>query len=98
MRFVQTIAVNAADPEALAALMTEWHEAEHGTAPGYQGSRLLADRDHPGRYLMVIDFASAEEAERNNDRPETAQWGAKLTELISSEPLFGNYEEAHSVG
>ena len=98
MRFVQTISVRAGDGDALANLMTEWHSSQAGVAPGYLGSRLLADRDDPGRYLIVVDFSSAEEAARNNDRSETQEWGARLTDLVDGDPAFGNFDQAHSVG
>lgn len=95
---MQTMAVRAADRGALADLMTTWHEAEAGRAPGYQGSRLLADRDDPGRYVIVVDFSSAEEAERNNDRQETQEWASNLAGLIDGEPEFGNFDEIGAVG
>ena len=98
MRFAQTMAVRADDAQALAELMTAWHEAEAGKAPGYLGSVLLADRDHPGRYLIVVHFSSAEEAEENDARPETEGWGAKLSALIDGDADFGNYDEIHTVG
>ncbi len=98
MRFVQTISVDASDEKALAALMTDWHTAEAGRAPGYQGSRLLADRDNRGRYMLIVEFSSAEEAERNNDRPETQQWGDKLSALIGADPAFGNFDEVQTLG
>jgi len=97
MRFTQTMAVRAADGKALGDLMEAWHEAEAGVAPGYLGNRLLADRDHPGRFLLVVDFSSAEEAQSNNNRPETREWAGKLMALVDGEPEFGNYDELHRV-
>ncbi len=45
---------------------------------GFMRTRLLADRDEPGRYVIVADFgvvdpatSAAEGAARNNERPET---------------------------
>ena len=98
MRYVQTIAVRTTDGARLADMMNEWHEAEAGVAPGYQSSRLLADRDNPGRYVLVVEFSSAEEADLNNDRPETNEWGAKLGAVIEGDPEFGNYDEANVTG
>jgi quinol monooxygenase YgiN len=97
MRFIQTIDIRAEDDSALIALMAAWHEAESGKAPGYLGSRLLADRDQPGRYLLLVEFSSAEEAEMNNDRPQTQEWAAKFSALIDDEPRFGNYDEISAV-
>lgn len=74
MGFLQLIEVGDTDPQALADHITSWHREQHGTAPGYLGARLLADTDRPGWHVIEVDFSSAEEAQRNNDRPETAQW------------------------
>ena len=93
MRFTQTMTVRAADGGALGELMSAWHEAEAGVAPGYLGNRLLADRDDPGRFLLVVDFSSADEAGRNNDRAETREWAGRLLELIDGEPEYGNFDE-----
>lgn len=97
MGFIQMMAVRAADGEALAALMSQWHEAEAGVAPGYEGSRLLSDRDNPGRYTIVVYFSSFEAAEQNNDRPETQAWAGRLNALIDGEPEFANFDELHRV-
>lgn len=98
MRFTQTMAVRAADGAALKDLMSAWHEAEAGVAPGYLGNRLLADRDDPGRFLLVVDFSSAEEAALNNDRTETRKWAGRLLAIIDGEPEYGNFDEVHGVG
>ena len=48
---------------------------------GYMGIRILADRETPGEYVIVADFgvvdpdvSAADEAARNNERPETQEW------------------------
>jgi hypothetical protein len=98
MRFTQTMAVRAANGLALGDLMSAWHEAEAGVAPGYLGSRLLADRDDPGRFLISVDLSSVEEAKVNNDRPETQEWAGRLLELIDGELEYSNFDEVHTVG
>ena len=72
---------------------------------GYMGVHVLADREDPGRYLIVAEFAAvdfdvpaAEEAERNNQRPETQAWVSKLREVIDGEPLYHNYDELYRTG
>lgn len=98
MRFVQTIRVRADDPSALEELNARWHESEFGVAPGYLGSRILADRDRPGEYLIEVDFESADEAALNNGRPATEQWGAKLAAETVGDAEFANYDEILNVG
>jgi hypothetical protein len=63
----------------------------HGTAPGYQGARVLANLGRPGEYLLIVDFSSREEAERNNTRAETAAWADKLRTLIDGEPTYADW-------
>lgn len=98
MKFVQTIVVRSSDGAALADLTAAWHATELGHAPGYLGSRLLVDREAPNRYQLIIDFSSAEEAQLNNDRPETQAWAAKLSSIIEGDPDFGNFDEVQVVG
>jgi hypothetical protein len=72
---------------------------------GYMGSRLLADRSNPGRYVIEADFgvidptvSAVEEAERNNDRPETRAWAERLRAAITGEPEYSHYDELYRTG
>jgi hypothetical protein len=98
--FSQTITVHCADPEILAEMLRQW-DLEQATRDvmGYMGTRLLADRDIPGRYVIIADFgvidpdvSAAEEASRNNERPETQAWAARLREVVDGEPEYHNYD------
>lgn len=92
MAFIQTIDVEAVDSAALADHLAAWHSDHHGVAPGYEGYRLLADRDRPDHFRIVVEFRSADEAEANDGRPETAAWAAKLSELASAAPSFTSFD------
>jgi quinol monooxygenase YgiN len=98
MGFIQAIEVQATDGSALAEHLAAWHGEQHGVAPGYQGYRLLADRDRPGRFTILVDFTSADDAEANNARPETAGWAARLSELATSAPSFANFDSLAESG
>ena len=55
--FSQTIAVRSQDPEKLLELLEQWDVDQAATdIMGYMGMRVLADREDPGRYLIVADF------------------------------------------
>ena len=106
MNFTQTIEVQCDDPQALVELLADW-DANHADSDimGYMGTHLLADREHPGRYLIVAEFgvvdpdvAAAEEAQRNNDRPETKAWAERLRAVIEGEPGYGHYDELYRTG
>ena len=92
MKFTQHVVFWSDDLEAVRALMDDWTNNDAATAPGYQGGRLLAFRDKPGRYVIQADFESWDLAQQNSDRPETGAWAAKLHELITEEPKYENLD------
>lgn len=96
MSFTQMMSVRTQDPDRLKELLAGWHQDQHGTAPGYEGARLLADREQPDRWLIEVDFTSQEDAERNNDRPETADWARRLRDVVEGEPDYHDYELAYT--
>ena len=91
MGYTLTIEVTAAGDEELHDHVAAWHAEQLGIAPGYQGARILADTAQANRYVVEVDFASQDEADRNNERPETAAWAAKLGELTSGEPAYRSF-------
>lgn len=96
MAFTQTMTVQTGSAEPLAELLEGWHRDQSGVAPGYQGARLLADQDRPGRYIIEVDFSSEEAAQQNNARPETAAWAEKLKGLAQGEPEYRNFEVSYT--
>jgi hypothetical protein len=106
LNFTQTIAFKCGDPERLVELAQAW-DLMHAEADvmGYMGSHILRDRDDPTSFLLVAEFgvvdpdvSAAEEAMRNNDRPETQEWAQKLLDLIDGEPVYTNYDEIYRTG
>jgi hypothetical protein len=104
--FTQTIMVECDDPDVLIEMLVQW-DRDQATADimGYMGSRLLADRSNPGRYIIEADFgvidpnvSAVEEAERNNDRPETQAWAERLRGAITGEPEYRHYDELYRTG
>lgn len=106
MRFAQAISFRCDDPDGLVDLLAEWDQGQASTeVMGYIGTRLLADRDDPGRYLILAEFAEvdgdltpAEEAERNNQREATQRWADKLRALIGGEPEWIHFDELYRTG
>jgi len=104
--FSQTITVHCDDPAILLEMLEQWdREQAMADIMGYMGTRLLADREIPGRYVFVADFgivdpdvSAAEEAKRNNDRPETQKWADRLRAVIEGEPEFHDYDELYRTG
>lgn len=59
----------------------------------------VADRAEPGRYLIVADFgvvdpdvSAADEAARNNERPETQATAAAMRAVLDEEPVYRDYD------
>ena len=95
MGFVQTIAIHTDRPDAVRDLLVHWHTTEAGVAPGYVSNRMLADRDHDRRYVIAVEFESADLAAQNNERDETAAWAASLATMIEGEAVFVQYDDYH---
>jgi hypothetical protein len=101
--FSQTIAVRCDDPTPIIESLEQWDLNQASCEiTGYMGIRLLADRENPGQYLIIADFGvvdpdvcAADEAKRNNERPETQAWAARLHEVVNGEPDFRDYDELY---
>ena len=98
VEFTQHVVVYSDDPDGLRAILEGWNAAEAGGASGYRGGRLLAFRDKPGRYVIQADFASWDDAQKNNERPETQEWAAQLMELVNGEPKYENLDVLATFG
>jgi hypothetical protein len=96
--FVQIVEVETSDIGAVNDLLKRWHDDQAGIAPGYRGTRVLADRDRANTYLLEVEFSSEEEAARNNDRAETQRWASALREAIHGEPRYLNLTESFATG
>jgi hypothetical protein len=101
--FSQTITIHCPEPARLLELVAEWDRSHaQGEITGYMGSRILADRAHLGRYMVIIDFGvidpavtAAEEAARNNERPETKAMVAAVSEIIEGKPKYHDFDEIY---
>ena len=101
--FTQTITFRSDHPETLIALAREWDALQvTQEVTGFMESRILADRDDPGRYVMIADFgvvdpnvSAAQEAFLNNERPETQQSAERFRAVAKGEPEWHHYDEIY---
>ena len=101
--FSQTITVRCDDPAPLLALIAEWDlNQSTGEIMGYMGTRVLADREKLGHYMIIADFgvvdpnvSAADEAARNNARPETRAFAERVREIIDGEPEYHHFDEIY---
>ncbi len=106
MKFEQAMTFRCTDPDGLVQLVHEWDQGQATTdVMGYIGTRLLANRDDPGSYMILAEFAEvdgdltpAQEAERNNQRVETQRWADQLRSLIGGEPEWIHFDELYRTG
>lgn len=101
--FCQTITFRCADPAPIIAMSEEW-DRNQATSDimGYMGSRVLADRERLGYYVIIAEFgvvdpnvSAADEAARNNARPETQAFADRLREVIDGEPEWHHFDELY---
>jgi len=106
VNFTQIISVRSDDPDTIVQMAADWDRAQAETdVMGYIGAHVLADRDDPGHYLIIAEFAAvepgvpaADEAARNNERPETQAWAKNLLAVIEGEPDYGHFDELYRTG
>ena len=88
--FVQIIEYTSSRIAEMHKLQDEWRDAHPDMGP--VRIQVCADRDRPGTYLTIVEFASYEEAMRNNDDPLTQQFAEKMQALADGPPRFINLD------
>jgi hypothetical protein len=101
--FTQTITFRSDYPEKMVSMAREW-DALQAVQPvmGFMESRILADRDAPGLYVMVADFgvvspevSAAQEAFMNNERQQTQDFADRFRAITHGEPEWRHYDELY---
>ena len=91
MAFIQVMEYETTHPREMDALMDEWIAATEGKRTATHDVHTQ-DRDHPGRYVDIIEFPSYEMAMRNSELPETQRIASKMQELCESDVRFMNLD------
>jgi hypothetical protein len=93
--FVQIIEYRTSKPDEIAALMEEYRGKREADADGPTPTRGItcADRDEPGRYFAIVEFASYEEAMENSQRADTTEMSARMMELCDGPGTFYNLDK-----
>lgn len=93
--FVQIIQYTTSRIDEVEALGREM-AAQRGPDSGARGL-ATADRDHPNRYFVVMEFESYEAAMENSNRPETAEFASKMAKLCDGPPTFYNLDVMYAL-
>jgi len=87
-KFVQIIEFETDRIEEMRALAEETDQrlADRDGGPSYR--LVLKDRNQPNRYLVLVEFASHEEAMRNSEDPGTSKFAEQMATLCTRPPVF----------
>ncbi len=88
--FVQIIEFKSSRREELEALANDM-ETQRSASTARRGT-VTEDRDRPGYYLNIVEFDSYESAMENSNRPEVAEFAAKMAELCDGPAKFYNLD------
>jgi hypothetical protein len=91
MRFIQFIEFETDDIDTFSAEVDRWvaESADWRTA---SRSTLCADRDHPGRYVNIVEFPSFDEAMANSNNPRTQEFAARMASMTGEGRTFRNLD------
>jgi hypothetical protein len=90
--FVPQISSATDDPEAVLALWA----ADAITKGTVVRTDIGVDAENPGRHVWSVQFDSAESAQQNSDRPETAAFSERFSALCTEGPTFQNLDVVRS--
>jgi hypothetical protein len=91
MKFVQTIEFTTTRIEEVMALDKQWRDRTAGRRTA-TAMNITRDRDRPNTYVWMVEFPSWEDAQRNNDLPETREISEQMMKLADGEPVFRNLD------
>ena len=92
--FIQTIEFKTKRIDQLKEALEEWLEATNGKRAATRGL-MAEDRDSADTYLMIVEFASYDEAMANSKLPETSRYAEKFESLCDGQPTFRNLDVVH---
>ena len=91
MGFIQIIELSTKNYDELERMHDEWLAATEGKRTVIS-ERICADRDNPDTYVMIVEFASHEDAMRNNELPATADIAAGMIAAADGTPTYRNLD------
>lgn len=91
MTFIQIMEYETTHPRDVDALLDEWLAATEGKRTATHEVHTQ-DRDHPGRYVDIVEFPSHASAMQNSELPETQRIAAKMRALCESDVRFLNLD------
>ena len=93
MKFVQLVEFSTSRVDELKQLAQEAPQPSQGSVRGL----VCADRDNAGRYVVVAEFPSYEEAMENSQRPEVGEFAKRMAELCDGPPTYRNLDVVEDI-
>lgn len=87
MGFIQIIEITTSKFDEMEALHEQWLADTEGKRK-VVSERICRDRNNADRYLVIVEFASYEDAMLNNDLPETAKIAEGMAGLAEGDLVF----------
>jgi quinol monooxygenase YgiN len=91
MGFIQIIDNTTSRMEEIEALSAQLR-ADMAGETTVRKVTITQDRDRPGRFLVIAEFDSYEDAMKNSEHPATQAFAAKMAELCDGPPTFVNLD------
>ncbi len=90
-KFIQIIEFQTSRPDEVETLHDQWQRETEGKRTADRVT-ITRDRDRPGTCIIVAEFASYDEAMKNNDLPQTQRISEQMMKLADGEPTFRNLD------
>ena len=90
-KFVQIVEFDSDKIDEHIKIDEAWADAAEGQSFANH-SMVCADRDNPGRYFVIIEFPSYEDAQKNNELPVTKEFSERHAQVDSGTPRFVNLD------
>ena len=92
--FVQIIEYKTSRPDDVRQLGEDYQAKREADASGPTpiSSVTTEDRDRPGTFLHIVEFASYDEAMENSARADTSEFSQQMMALFDGAPRFYNLD------
>jgi quinol monooxygenase YgiN len=88
--FVQIIEYETERADDMRKLRDDMQDTD--TVMGFNRLTVTQDRDNPKRWLLIVEFASYEEAMANSAKPETDEMAKKMNALTVGGAKYHNLD------
>ncbi len=89
--FAQIMEIETSRIEEVEALPKKMRE-ERGDALLASRATVTQDRDRAGRYFIIVEFDSCEQAMKNSNDPATGKYAQQMGALLDGPPRFCNLD------